>query len=260
MRNISTKRKLKEGRGTGTGADYKPWILAREFGSIGTESVFNDWKHGRPIQCLSQAEKKVYMVMRFRDDVIDIREQYPLDISITRFIARKYDMPHPCDAHTYMTTDFLVTHKNADGSQFLKAYSVKPNENAVKNYMTNNIFIEQMYWAIKGIHLHLIYSDMLDKFYVENIRQCIPYYSPSSVHTKVDFVRHLISRKVLPIDMHIPLNYPTLVETYLGSPEQVQYYLALMQQTYNLSNEKERRKTLDKLSHPRWLYPYFTTV
>ena len=236
MRNISTERKLKEKRGTGTGANYKPWIYAREIGSIGTESVFNDWKHGRPIQCLSQAEMQAYMVLRFRNDVDDIREQYPLDINITRAIARKYGIPHPHDQYTYMTTDFLVTHIYVDGSLFLHAYTVKPNETVVTDYTIKNFFIEQTYWATKGVRLELIYSDMLDKIYIENIRQCVPYYSPSSVHTKVDFLKHLVSRKILPIGMHVPLNFPELADTYLGSPEQVQYYLHLasMQQTHKL--------------------------
>lgn len=236
MRNVSTKRKLKEGRGTGTGADYKPWILAREFGSIGTESVFNDWKHGRPIQCLSQAEKQAYVAMRWHDDVVDIREQYPLDINITRAIARKYDIPHPHDQYTYMTTDLVITHKYFDGSLFLQAYNVKPNEKVLTKHMIQNAFIEEIYWAIKGIYFKLFYSDLLDKCYVENICQCVPYYSPSSVHTKLDFVKHLVSRKILPVNMIVPLNFPALADTYLGSPEQLQYYLHLasMQQTHKL--------------------------
>ena len=98
MGRITTARKLKEGRGTGTGADYKPWIQAREIGSVGTESVFNDWKHGRPIQCLSQGEMKTYHALRWRDDVLDIREQFPLDLKLTLAIAHRLGLPHPHDA------------------------------------------------------------------------------------------------------------------------------------------------------------------
>lgn len=233
MSNISTARKLKEKRGTGTGADYKPWILAREIGSIGTEAVFNDWKHGRPIQCLSQGEKRVYTLLRWRDDVIDIQEQYPLELSLTLAIARKLKLPHPHDTTTYMTTDFLVTFQTQNGSRFQKAYNVKPNEKAINDYCLKNFAIEQDYWAIKGIRLEIIYSDQINKILASNIQQCVKYYKPSSIQTKTDFVKHLIAHKILSIDMESTyLDFPTLVDKYLGSPEQAQKYLAIMQQTH----------------------------
>jgi hypothetical protein len=189
MSNISTKRKLKEKRGTGTGADYKPWILAREIGSIGTEAVFNDWKHHRPIQCLSQGEQQVYMLLRWRDDVVDIQEQYPLDLHLTLAIARKLGIPHPHDRSTYMTTDFLVTFQRPDESCYRKAYSVKPNEKAMTEYTLKNLAIEQAYWGIKGIHLEIIYTDKINKVLADNIHQCIKYYLPYEIKTKTDYIK-----------------------------------------------------------------------
>ena len=163
MSNISNKRKLKEGRGTGIGAKYKPWILAREFSSVGTEAVFCDWKHGRPIQCLSPGEHRAYTLLRWRDDVLDIREQYPLDLPLTLGIAQKLKIPHPHDTNTYMTTDFLVTYQMPNGSQILKAYNIKPNEQAMTDYCIKNFILEQTYWAIKGIHLEIIWQLPLQK-------------------------------------------------------------------------------------------------
>ena len=46
MRRKSQKGKFKEHRGTGTGADYKPWIQTGEFGSRGTAANPIDWKTG----------------------------------------------------------------------------------------------------------------------------------------------------------------------------------------------------------------------
>lgn len=215
MSRITPKRRLKEKRGTGTGADYKPWLQAREVGSIGTESVFCDWKHGRQIQCLSQGEARTYYLLRWRDDVVDIREQFPLDISITMAIARRFGLPHPHDAKTYMTTDFLVTYLGNNNTQFLKAYSVKPDITHMNKPALQSFAIEQAYWGIKGIHLEMIYSDNLNKIFASNIKQCVAYYKPESIQTRQDYIKHLISRKVLIVDMESNyLDFPAIAEQY----------------------------------------------
>ena len=169
MRKVTDERKLKEKRGTGTGPDYKPWIQARELGSIGTESVFNDWKHGRPIQCLSQAEKYAYHILRWQDNVLDIREQFPLDLDITTTIARKLGLPHPHNRQNHMTTDFLVDYRNPDGSRYQKAYSVKPNRSKFNKYAFKNFKIEQTYWGLNGIYIEIIFSDDINK--IVNVNQ-----------------------------------------------------------------------------------------
>ena len=89
-RAISEEGRRLEGRGTGTGALYKPWIKCRELNSTGVATSFPDWKHGRMVELLSQAELWWYVVLRWDDDVIDIREQFPLDKERTDGIARRY--------------------------------------------------------------------------------------------------------------------------------------------------------------------------
>ena len=216
MSRITEKTKLKEKRGTGTGADYRPWILAREVGSIGTESVFRDWKHGRSIQCLSQSEVKAYTLLRWRDDVVDIREQYPLDLQLTLGIARKLGLSHPHNCETHMTTDFLVTYQNPDKTCFLKAYSVKPNEKHMTEYALKNLAIEQAYWGIKGVHLEIIYADNLNKTLVSNIRQCVKYYNGKLVKTNIDLMKHLIARKRLKVDIETkPLDFTAILQDFL---------------------------------------------
>ena len=111
MREISTKTKLKQHRGEGEGASYVPWIFTREIkGNSGTSTILNDWKHGRQVHLLSQGELWAYYILRWRDDVIDIREQFPLDIKRTIAIADMLNVKHPMDRDHYMTTDLLVTY------------------------------------------------------------------------------------------------------------------------------------------------------
>ena len=76
MSTISEAGKIKKGRGCGEGANYKPWIKIREINSIGTATTVMDYKNGREVQLLSQAEMWAYYELRFREDVVDIREQF----------------------------------------------------------------------------------------------------------------------------------------------------------------------------------------
>ena len=217
MSRITEKTKLREKRGTGQGADYKPWILAREMGSIGTESVFPDWKHGRQIQCLSQGEAKAYRILRWRDDVTDIREQFPLDLDLTLAIARRLGLPHPHNKQTHMTTDFLVTYDTPDG-KVLKAYSIKPNVNHMTDYALKNFAIEQAYWGVRGVHLEIIFSDDLNPTLAENIKRCVRYYSAKDIQTPEDAVKHMIARKMLVVDMETAIiNYAEIAKTFIDS-------------------------------------------
>ena len=67
MQRITEEGKIKNGRGTGTGVEYKPWIKIRELNSKGTASNIIDWKNGRQIELLSQAEVWWYYVLRWDD-------------------------------------------------------------------------------------------------------------------------------------------------------------------------------------------------
>lgn len=227
MSRVTDKTRVREKRGTGVGMCYKPWLLAREIGSIGTESVFNDWKHHRPIQCLSQGEAKAYRLLRWRDDVIDIREQFPLDLKVTLPLARKMNLPHPHSTTAVMTTDFLVTFKKPNGILFNKAFNVKKNRTAFNDYALKNYAIEQAYWKSKGIQLEIIFTDDLNTIVADNIKRCVRYYNMSSVQTKTDFIKFLIARKFIKVDLTRPLKFPMLANQYLSTAEDVQKYLIL---------------------------------
>ena len=218
MSRITEATKIKQKRGTGEGANYLPWIFSREVGSDGTESVFCDWKHGRQIQCLSQGEAKVYRYLRWKDDVIDIREQFPLDLKLTLAIARRLNLPHPRNRKTHMTTDMVVTYENPDGTRYLTAYSVKPNKNSFDNYAIKNLMIEQAYWNLQGIKHEIIYADDLSKILDTNIKECVRYYDERNIQNPVDAVKHMIARKMLVVDMETSyINYAQIAKTFIDS-------------------------------------------
>lgn len=126
--SIKNDTKINEGRGKGSGASYLPWIQTREISSVGTCSNPKDWKTGRTVELLSQGEAYYWHILRWNDEIEDIREQYPLDLETTLEICDDYNVKHPRNRHTYMTSDFYVTYK--DGKE--KVFSVKPSRNVLK--------------------------------------------------------------------------------------------------------------------------------
>ena len=86
----------------------------------------------------AKAEKgsssELFLIMDFRSDVVDIREQFPLfPLSLTRKIALTLDVEHPMvvgvkpPSPFVMTTDLLVTFEK-NGIRKYVAFCVKPEK------------------------------------------------------------------------------------------------------------------------------------
>lgn len=189
-----TKRKQK--MGTGEGAHYIPYISTSEFNSQGTTSVIKDWKTGRGIHCLSQGEALWYYVLRWDDNNIDIREQFPLENEISQMIAKENGIKHPHSESHVMTTDFLVT--KSDGG--LHAYSVKPDRKLSERAL-QILCIEKIYWNIRGYGFDLLFKSDVNMVLAANIRLVTEFYDPQSVFDKYSAIKHKIARKEYSADM-----------------------------------------------------------
>lgn len=211
MPKISDATKIKQKRGEGVGPRYKPWIKANEVSSKGTASTFADYKHGREIQLLSQGEVYYYYLLRWRDDVRDIREQYPLVFEETKKLANELNLPHPMEngKPVRMTTDLLIT--KADGS--LEAYSVKSSKAELSNRRTNEkLVIEQAYWLKEKVPFHIVYKNDINITTIHNIMDVVRCYYISDIQTKEDVVRHLIATKQYKINMDKDyINYNNII-------------------------------------------------
>lgn len=212
-RKPSEKTKEKEHRGEGEGASYIPWIKAAEFNSQGTASNIVDWKHGRTIELLSQGEKWLYLILRWNDKVIDIREQYPLDIDETNRIADDLGIKRVDNGLIHMTTDLLVTLN--DGS--LRAYSVKPNRESMKGRTCEKLAIEKAYWEARSIKWRNVFKEDLNRIYAKNIEDVVRFYNIPDDPDPVNRIKHLIARKEIIVDIEsAPLDYPSLIGRYLA--------------------------------------------
>jgi hypothetical protein len=198
MRRISEETKRKQGRGTGSGATYKPYIQAREFNSLGTTSNPIDWETGRTMELLSQGEAKLWHILHWDDENIDIREQVDLNLKDTLKISDEYGVLHPKNRTTSMTTDFVVT--KYDRSEI--AYSLKTSREALEDdRTTEKLFIEKCYWIRRNVEFNLVYKDELNNKLAQNIRLVTEFYRKSSVFDEMSLLKHLIATKQIIVDM-----------------------------------------------------------
>lgn len=195
-RRPSSKTKAARRMGEGEGASYIPYVKVPEFNSLGTVSVIRDWKTGRPVHCLSQAKAMWYYILRWDDNNIDIREQYPLKRERTSKIAESLHVRHPGNEEYLMTTDFLVTH--TDGS--LHAYSVKADKKLSERDL-QKLCIEKLYWMQEGVPFQMLFKTDCNTVFADNIRLVTLFYDKSTVYDRYSLIKHLIATKQLDVNI-----------------------------------------------------------
>lgn len=180
------ERKRKRGRGEGTGADYLPWIKARESRSRGVLHRCHGHTTGRMHEFLSTLEYRCFMLLEWNPRVIDIREQYPLHpIDETRGIAAALGVRHPAlrkllpDKTNYreesvvMTTDFLVT--LAPGSPVREVMiAVKPCAELRKQRVLQKLEIERVYAGQRSVPWRLATERELPIVLTDNLDLILP--------------------------------------------------------------------------------------
>lgn len=161
-----------EGRGQGEGKTYKPWIDVATISSLGRSHRVFSPKTGRQHELLSDVEWHLFLLLEWADDVIDIREQYPLDSDLTQEIASAIGIRHPfypgTHVPTVMTADFLVTRRQ-NNKQFLEAFNSKLTEEAEDERSLEKLEIQRTYFNGMDIPHHLIFSSTILKQKVKTI-------------------------------------------------------------------------------------------
>ncbi|WP_083491123.1 TnsA endonuclease N-terminal domain-containing protein [Stenotrophomonas terrae] len=169
-------RFLKEGRGTGQGQDYKPWLTIHDVPSLGLASRIFGFKTRREHHCLSNLEAGFLRILEWSELVLDIREQFPLDREVTRMLAGKMGIEHPRDPRTrvdvVMTTDFMVDVRT-DGRSKTVAYAIKPAQD-LEDLKTgrrtiDKLELERRYWSRDQISWHLVTDRDLPKLRIMNL-------------------------------------------------------------------------------------------
>lgn len=200
---VSEKTRRKQRRGEGHGADYRPEIRVSEVpGHLGTNLMVTDWKNGRPMHFLSMGEAMWYYTLRWNDDVIDIREQYPLPVESTSKIAEEYRLRHPCDKNgrlISMTVDLVADY--SDGHS--EAYSVKVSKKDFEAHpsQVKNVFITKVYCESIGMKFSPVYTEGMNKAYAQNIMRIVQYWHPETVEDKVSLFKFMLAHKFIKINL-----------------------------------------------------------
>ena len=119
------QKKIKEGRGTGYGIEYLPWFTINELGGYGCYRVRCKGNNDRIYHLASRLEVYTLLCLEKNPSITDIREQFPLDRSLTLAISEQVGVPHPGHrmknnrTAQVMTVDFLCTVKNGESERYL---------------------------------------------------------------------------------------------------------------------------------------------
>lgn len=148
-------RAIRNKYGLGSNSKYKPWLRVQDVPSHGHSGKIFGLKTQREHHILSENESSLFYLAEFRDDVIDIREQFPLlplnlSVRISEILGLAHPSLHKTGELWVLTTDFLLTCSDGNATWY-EAVSVKPNS-GLKNIRTaQKLEIERVWWELLGV-------------------------------------------------------------------------------------------------------------
>lgn len=192
---------LSQGVGLGQLQEYQPWIRVQDVPSYGNRFVIFGLKTMRKHHFMSSIESDFFYQAEFNESVTDIREQFPLlPLTLTERIANHIGVKHPtikgikdpAPLHV-MTTDFLLTMKNANGDIKYKAFAVKP-DGIPSLRVAEKLEIEHQFWALHDIEFKIYTGSELNKNVSKNIA-----WATSAIRMDASPYEHLPSHEVVSI-------------------------------------------------------------
>lgn len=166
------ENRILKGRGGGERESYIPFIQAHDnkIASEGWITRHLGWKTRRIHHTLSNHERDYLYFLEWHDEVIDIREQYPLlPQERTEEIAEMLGIKHPHleGVPVVMTTDFLITLATRKGPKNI-VRTVKPASRLSKR--TLELFeIERRFFMEQGIDWRIVTENSLPKVLIRNV-------------------------------------------------------------------------------------------
>ena len=165
---------VKEGRGSGRGRDYKPWLTVRDVPSRGRSNRIFGHKTQRNHHLLSDLELAVFFLLEWQPKTTDIREQFPLPLEQTLALAEEAGIRHPAvngNLH-WMTTDFRVSTSDPGRPEF--ALQAKFHADLSDPRTVEKLELERRYWASQGIPWFIVTEKDLSPIVTNNIEWLYP--------------------------------------------------------------------------------------
>lgn len=163
---------IKEGRGSGEFSSYHPWLTIQDVRSDGRSHRIKGNKTNRIHHLLSDLERNYFYLLEWADNVIDIREQFPLEREETYAIAEEKGINHPIDKHTntpiVLTSDFMITMRINGNIEYV-VRTIKPSSLLNDKRVIEKFEIEREYWKQKGIDWGIVTEKEIPIQFVKNI-------------------------------------------------------------------------------------------
>lgn len=167
-------RHISNGLGSGAGASYKPWLRVQDVPSIGHSRKVQGVKVDRIHHLLSNLENAAFLAFEFSEDVVDIREQFPLlprtnAQSIANTLGIRYPSYFKTSLPIVMTTDFLLTVREADGSYKQVACAVKYTKDLEDLRTVDKLQIEKEFWNSQGVEWSIVSEEQFTINLINNL-------------------------------------------------------------------------------------------
>lgn len=171
---------IKEGRGQGEGKGYKPWLVVQDFPTMGVATRILGKTTGRVHHFFSNTQLKYFYLLEWEDNVIDIREHYPLldlkkslsdmsDLNLEKFRDKESKVDYT------LSTTFLITILDSKGNKKYAARSIKYASELKKKITLEKLEIERRYWTeAKGIDWGIVTNKEINDIRVKNIEWLHP--------------------------------------------------------------------------------------
>lgn len=164
-------KRLKEGRGRGRYEKYINWVDCHDFPSDGVKSRIPSTKYKRALHLFSHIETNTFYFLEHWP-IVEVREQYRLDVDATQEIARRFGIRHPCypggNVPTVMTADFLITFLR-DGIERFAALNCKPESESEDLNSMLKLAIQEEYFAMDGIPHFLVFDSDIETQIQKNL-------------------------------------------------------------------------------------------
>lgn len=191
------EKRLREGRGQGRGADYRPFLHIQDVPSHGLVSRILGVKAKREHHLMSQLETAFFHVAEFAPTVIDIREQFPLmPLDETMALAERLGIRHPVDPKSQqpimMTTDFVLTLRTGLREMEV-ARAIKPSGKLQSTRTLEKLALEHSYWEARGIDWGIVTERELPTTLIDNLLWLHPFLDRAQLGHLTDADLHHIT-------------------------------------------------------------------
>lgn len=168
------ERHIANGFGSGAGVGYVPWLRVQDVPSMGRSHKIPGVKVERIHHLLSDLERAYLLVCEFSEDVVDIREQYPLlPEESTQAIAKAIGVRYPRYKSTalplVMTTDFLLTVRQPNGDFKSVARTIKYQQDLNSLRTLEKLEIERRFWMSQGVDWAIVTEEMFTPDLIKNL-------------------------------------------------------------------------------------------